>query len=335
MTHVLFSGYTDRTGTGIYRADFSNKTGLKPARTLIRVGAPTYLQQDHNLLFAIKRLPAQGGIASFSLKTGQPLDQHLNPGPSPAYIKIDPDQQRLFAANYHSGRLSVFHYTTSGQLTLLAECLRQGHSLRPEQASAHPHFLAPTPDDHLVCCDLGTDELAFYDLRSTGLKEIKSLSLPAGSGPRHLVFDQVHRKIYVACELASCIQAIAWDQKSSTFRLEQRISTTAASYQGRNGAAAIRLSADSRFLYASNRGENSLVVFKITEAGLELIQRISTFGSFPRDFNWDAHQRFVIAANQESDNATLYQRNAKTGMLAVLQTDFPVPQPTCVLFERS
>lgn len=335
MTQVLFSGYTDRTGTGIYRAAFSEQAGLKTAASVIKVGAPTYLQQDHDLLFAIKRLPAQGGVAVFSLKTGQLLDQHLNAGPSPAYLSINPAQHRLFAANYHSGRLSVFHYSATGQLTLLAETMRRGHSIRPQQASAHPHFLAPTPGGHLACCDLGTDELVFYDLQPAGLKEISSLTLPAGSGPRHLVFDQAHQKIYVACELASCVQAIAWDEKTWTFRLGQRISTTAASYHGHNGAAAIRLSADSHFLYVSNRGENSLVVFKAAPKGLELVQRISTFGSFPRDFNWDARQHFIIAANQESDNATLYRRNPQTGLLAVLQTDFAVPQPTCVLFERS
>lgn len=334
MTKILFSGYTDQTGTGIYQANFSAQTGLSTPRPLIQVGAPTYLQQAGDLLFAIKRLPDQGGVACFSLSTGQLLSEQLNPGASPAYLQVDEAHQRLLVANYHTGRLSIYHYSQTGQLTLQGKTVRTGHSIRSEQTSAHPHFLSLTPFNNFVCCDLGTDSLAFYQLRAGQLVPAISFQLPAGSGPRHLVFDQSRQRMYVACELASCIQVVNYNHDGSKFELGQRLATTAASFKGKNGAAAIRLSADNRFLYVSNRGEDSLVVFKVTDTGLQLIQRISTFGSFPRDFNWDKQQTYLIAANQKSNNASVYRRNPETGLLARLQTNVPVPQPTCVLFER-
>lgn len=335
MSKIFFGGYTDQTGTGIYQADFSEKTGLSKPQAFIKVGAPTYLQQAGNLLFAIKRLPDQGGVVCFSLASGKLLSEDLNPGASPAYLQVDAKKRRLLVANYHTGRLSVYAYNSAGQLQLQAETIRAGRSIRPEQTSAHPHFFATTPFNNFVCCDLGTDSVAFYKLQANQLLKTANCQLPAGSGPRHLVFDHTHQRMYVACELASCVQVINYDRAGTAFKLGPRYATTAASFQGHNGAAAIRLSNDDQFLYVSNRGEDSLVVFKVTEAGLQLIQRISTFGSFPRDFNWDQQQNFVIAANQKSNNAAVYRRNAATGLLTRLQAGIPVPQPTCVLFERS
>ncbi|MCI1290083.1 MAG: lactonase family protein [Lactobacillus sp.] len=334
MNKILFGGYTDQTGTGIYEADFSAETGLSKPRSLIQVGAPTYLQQAGNLLFAIKRLPQQGGVACFSIFDGQLLSEQLHPGASPAYLQVNEKHHQLLAANYHTGRLSVYNYNSAGKLQLQAETIRTGHSIRPEQHSAHPHFFSTTPFNNLVCCDLGTDSLAFYDLRGQQLIPTNSIQLPAGSGPRHLVFDQIHQRIYIACELASCVQAVNYNSLGTKLALGQRYATIADSFKGQNGAAAIRISSDCRFVYVSNRGEDSLVVFKVVENGLQLIQRISTFGSFPRDFNWDENQSYLIAANQKSNNATVYHRNAKTGLLTRLQMNIPVPQPTCVLFER-
>ncbi|MCH3905380.1 MAG: lactonase family protein [Lactobacillus sp.] len=335
MTKVLFGGYTDQGGTGVYQAEFDSVAGLSQPKPFIQVGAPTYLQQAGDLLFAIKRLPDQGGVACYSLINGKILSQQLEAGASPAYLQVDPEQQLLFMANYHSGRIAVYHYDLQGQLSLQAETIRRGSSIRPEQTAAHPHFFGETPFNNLVCCDLGTDSLAFYQLQNDQLVPSADLQLPAGSGPRHLVFDRQYQRIYIACELASQVQVVNYEQNGAVLSLGPRYATTAASFHDHNGAAAIRISRDGRFLYVSNRGENSLVVFKITPTGLELIQRISTFGSFPRDFNWDSQQQFVIAANQTSNNAAVYRRNAETGLLSRWQLDVAVPQPTCVLFERS
>ena len=102
-----------------------------------------------------------------------------------------------------------------------------------------------------------------------------------------------------------------------------------------NGAAAIRISKDGKFIYVSNRGHDSIAVFKVLNDGkLELAQRISVFGSFPRDFNWDKSEKYLVVANQNTNNATLYRRNSETGNLTPLQKDIPVPEATRVLFEE-
>lgn len=114
----------------------------------------------------------------------------------------------------------------------------------------------------------------------------------------------------------------------------QTISTIPSDWDQHNGAAAIRISNDGQYIYVSNRGNNSIAVFKVNEDHtLKLIQRISTFGEFPRDFNWDNNEEIVVAANQNTDNATLYSRNSDSGMLTPLQKDIQVPEGTRVLFK--
>lgn len=322
---VYLGGY----GPNVAQASFVQNRLTKPA-AMVASNCATYLQQDGQLLFAIQRLPHQGGVAVFDLNSKKQVSTYLTPGASPAYLGLDRQKKHLFVANYHTGWLTVLRYNTAGQLQKIAAVQHHGSGVRPEQAAAHPHFFDQTPTGNLLSCDLGTDRLDFYRLDNDQLQHLASWQAAAGSGVRHAAF--AGNKLYVVCELASKLFVLHFTEASLSLQLLHSYSTVATSYQGHNGAAALRVSADERFVYISNRGEDTIVVFKVQKDGLQLIQRISTFGHFPRDINWDQQQRFVIAANQESNNVTVYQRNPKTGLLTLWQKGLPAERPTCVLF---
>ena len=127
---------------------------------------------------------------------------------------------------------------------------------------------------------------------------------------------------------------MSYDETDGSFTQKQKVSTLPQDFDGENGGAAIRVSNDGRFLYASNRGHNSIAAFAIAEDGLsvETIQIISTEGDFPRDFALSPDGAYVVAANQNSDNLTLYRRDKENGLLTMIQKDVFAPEAVCVYF---
>ncbi|MCD5500127.1 lactonase family protein [Lactobacillus delbrueckii] len=333
--HILIGGYTKHESAGIYQFDFigsGDQAHLEQRRNVVEVGGPTYFQKDGQFIFTIKNENGQGGIAAFA--NGKLVSQLLHEGASPAYIGINKKKKLLYTANYHTGVLAVISYDDQGQLTLLDQVKHENKALgpRPEQAGAHPHYFDETPGGHLVSCDLGQDRVDFYGFDGQKLTHLASYQNEDGFGSRHLAFSPDGKYFYVAGELSSQVNAVKFDEENWMFRSLATYSTIPESWDQHNGAAAIRLSSDGKFLYVSNRGHDSIAVFAVLpDQALKLVQRVSTFGEFPRDFNWDAEEKYVVAANQNSNNATLYQRQSD-GTLTPLEKDIAVPEGTRVLF---
>ena len=333
--HILIGGYTKHESAGIYQFDFigsGDQAHLEQRRNVVEVGGPTYFQKDGQFIFTIKNENGQGGIAAFA--NGKLVSQLLHEGSSPAYIGINKEKKLLYTANYHTGVLAVISYDDQGQLTLLDQVKHENKALgpRPEQAGAHPHYFDETPGGHLVSCDLGQDRVDFYGFDGQKLTHLASYQNADGFGSRHLAFSPDGKYFYVAGELSSQVNAVKFDEENWIFRSLATYSTIPESWDQHNGAAAIRLSSDGKFLYVSNRGHDSIAVFAVLpDQALKLVQRVSTFGEFPRDFNWDAEEKYVVAANQNSNNATLYQRQSD-GTLTPLEKDIAVPEGTRVLF---
>lgn len=333
--HILIGGYTKHESAGIYQFDFigsGDQAHLEQRRNVVEVGGPTYFQKDDQFIFTIKNENGQGGIAAFA--NGKLVSQLLHEGSSPAYIGINKEKKLLYTANYHTGVLAVISYDDQGQLTLLDQVKHENKALgpRPEQAGAHPHYFDETPGGHLVSCDLGQDRVDFYGFDGQKLTHLASYQNEDGFGSRHLAFSPDGKYFYVAGELSSQVNVVKFDEENWMFRSLATYSTIPESWDQHNGAAAIRLSSDGTFLYVSNRGHDSIAVFAVLpDQALKLVQRVSTFGEFPRDFNWDAEEKYVVAANQNSNNATLYQRQSD-GTLTPLEKDIAVPEGTRVLF---
>lgn len=333
--HILIGGYTKHESAGICQFDFigsGDQAHLEQRRNVVEVGGPTYFQKDGQFIFTIKNENSQGGIAAFA--NGKLVSQLLHEGSSPAYIGINKEKKLLYTANYHTGVLAVISYDDQGQLTLLDQVKHENKALgpRPEQAGAHPHYFDETPGGHLVSCDLGQDRVDFYGFDGQKLTHLASYQNEDGFGSRHLAFSPDGKYFYVAGELSSQVNVVKFDEENWMFQSLATYSTIPESWDQHNGAAAIRLSSDGKFLYVSNRGHDSIAVFAVLpDQALKLVQRVSTFGEFPRDFNWDAEEKYVVAANQNSNNATLYQRQSD-GTLTPLEKDIAVPEGTRVLF---
>lgn len=337
---VWFGGYTSHDSKGIYTANVENNEDdikLVDVKNIVEIDRPTYFQLVGDLLFTIIQNGDQSGIATYRIKDGKAkqLDTYFHEGAAPCYISVDSQKHLVFTANYHLATINVFSYDENGKLTFITNDTHEGHGPRAEQDQAHPHFFDETPSGNLVSCDLGIDAVDFYKLDGDKLKHLARYQMENGFGTRHLVFSPDGKTMYIVGELSSQVNVARLNENTWKFEDVATYKTIPDDFSDHNGAAAIRISKDGKFIYISNRGHDSIIVFKVLDDGkLELVQRISVFGSFPRDFNWDKDEKYLVVANQNTNNATLYRRNSETGNLTPIQKDIPVPEATRVLFEE-
>ena len=333
---VYFGTYTRRTSQGIYKADFDTETGkLSNLELFASEPSPTYLtfdQQQH--LYTVGSQDDKGGIAAYKTD-GVLLNHVVEEGAPHCYVAVDETRSLVYGANYHKGQVLVYKRKEDGSLELADKVQHSGHGPHENQASPHVHFTDLTPDQYLVTCDLGTDEVITYDVNPEGkLTKLATYNCSPGAGARHLVFHHHFKIAYLICELNSTIEVLIYDGVGE-FEQMQVISTLPDDYSGFNGTAAIRLSKDGKFLYASNRGHNSIAVYSILADGsLELLEIVPTHGKNPRDFDLTTDQGFLIAVHQDSDNATVFRRNPETGRLAELSNEFQVPEAVCIRFSN-
>ncbi|MGT2911306.1 lactonase family protein [Streptococcus cameli] len=334
---VYFGTYTRRESEGIYSADFNEQTGeLSNLELLVSEPNPTYLAfSKDNYLYSVGATSEGGGIAAFD-NTNQLLHHIIDEGAPLCHVSIDEERQLVYGSNFHKGQILAYKRQADGRLSLEDVKTHIGSGPHPNQGSAHAHFAGLTPDKYLVTCDLGMDQVITYQVSSDGkLQWLDSYQSQAGAGPRHIIFHPKTKIAYLICELNATIEVLIYDGLGQ-FELMQTISTLPDDYTGPNATAAIRISDDGRFVYASNRGHDSIAVYKtLGDASLELVEIVPSLGNIPRDFILSPDNRFLIAVHQDSDNATVFSRHAETGQLTPIQKDFYVPESVCVLFEQN
>lgn len=336
MTQTVYFGtYTRRDSKGIYKADFDTSKGILSNLTLVaEEPSPTYLAFDEaGHLYSVGAENGQGGVAAFD-KEFNLLNHVVAEGAPLCYVAVDEKRDLVYGANYHKGQVLVYKRLSDGSLELADIASHKGSGPHENQSSAHVHFTDLTPDQYLVTCDLGTDEVSTYDVTEDGkITPLDTYKCASGAGARHLVFHHHQKMAYLICELNSTIEVLIYDGVGQ-FEHLQTISTLPQDFVGANGTAAIRLSADGKFLYGSNRGHDSLATYKILADGsLDLIQIVPTNGKNPRDFNITPDQNYIIAVHQDSDNATIFKRDSESGKLTEISHDFYVPEAVCVTFK--
>ncbi|MBM7710676.1 lactonase family protein [Enterococcus xiangfangensis] len=334
---ILLGTYTRRISQGIYQIELDTAAETLNNLTLVtEENSPTYLAQSkEDFLYSVTSRDGQGGISSYDSQN-KFLNAVTEDGASPCYVAVDEARQLVYGANYHKGELATYKIQPDGSLKAAATVFHdEPTGPHKNQDKAHTHYTDLSPDQRLVVCDLGTDRVYTYDVTETGAVEKVAVYLAEpGTGPRHLVFHPTKKIAYLFGELDSSVSVLTYDETDGSFTQKQKISTLPKDFAGENGGAAIRVSNDGRYLYASNRGHNSIAVFAIAEDGLTLerIQSISTEGDFPRDFALSPDNAYVVAANQNSDNLTLYRRDSQYGLLTMIQKDIFAPEAVCVYF---
>ena len=332
---IYFGTYTRRTSKGIYKASFDETTGkLSNLQLVAEEANPTYLAfaGDGNL-YTVGAVGDEGGIASFS-PDYHLINHVLEEGAPLCYVSVDNERQLVYGANFHKGQILSYKRQPDGGLELADVIQHHGSGPHPNQQGPHAHFADLTPDKYLVTCDLGCDQVLTYRVSDDGkLSLLDSYQSAAGAGPRHLVFHPSAKIAYLICELNATIEVLIYDGLGQFERM-QTIATLPSDYTDFNATAAIRISADGKFVYASNRGHDSIAVYKtLADASLELVEIVPTNGKTPRDFTLSPSNSHLIVAHQDSDGVTVFARNAETGKLTEISHDFQVPEAVCTSFK--
>lgn len=336
---IILGTYTRRVSEGIYTIDLdTEKKELSGLSLVAKEVSPTYLaKSDAKNLYTVTTVDGLGGAGAYD-SNYHFLNAVTEEGAPLCYVAVDETRQLVYGANYHKGEVNVYRILDNGGIEAV-ESLYHLEETGPHknQDHAHVHYTDLAPDQRLVVCDLGTDRVYTYDVAESGkLTLVATFVAEPGTGPRHLVFHPIQPIAYLFGELDSTVSVLAYQEEGSFTEL-QKISTLPEDFKGENGGAAIRISTDGHFLYASNRGHNSITVYEISDNGKQLstVQNISTEGDFPRDFALDPTNKFLVCANQNSDNLTLFTRDDQTGQLTLLQKDIYAPECVCVYFDQN
>lgn len=343
---VVIGAYTEGRTGGIRSFRFDGKAG-RFAKTLPVTPAqnPSFLAASGGFLYAVAETETFGGrpggaVSAFAAdgKTGalSLINMQLTQGRAPCHISTDGAGRFLFAANYNEGTVTVFPLHADGSIGLSSAILRHAGSgpIMDRQAAPHAHFAALTPDGKYLCAaDLGCDSIFVYPFDPvTGVSPArKELKLRPGSGPRHMAFHPSGRFAYAVTELSNEVAAFAYSD--GQFEELQTISTLPQGYAGKNWCAAVHLSPDGRFLYASNREHDSIAVFGIDQVTgkLELVQTAPSGGRWPREFAIDPTGRWMLVANQNSGNVAVFDIDGESGRIEETGERVTVASPACVL----
>jgi 6-phosphogluconolactonase len=343
--YFLFIGtYTKGKSEGIYVYDFDSQNGKAVRVSTTKSSNPSYLtiSPRGNFLYAVNENGTAGEVSAFSFdrKSGrlQFLNRTSSGGADPCYISENSTSTWLFVANYTSGTLSAIPVLKDGKVDSLRQVIQDTGTgpVTDRQEKAHVHSAVLSPDEHfLFAADLGADRHFSYRVNPAAHKPLTPSTPPfvsvlPGTGPRHFVFHPKKPYAYLIGELSGTVDAFKYRQGNLTPL--QRVSTHPADYKGQIGSADIHVTPDGRFLYASNRGDaNSLAIFSLDTLTGKLRNRgfQPTGGKTPRNFMIDPHGRFLLVANQNSDNIVIF-RIRQNGMLEDTGNTLSVPNPVCL-----
>ena len=351
---VYVGAYTgpqsESKGIYAYRLDVS--TGkLAPLGLAGEMVSPGFLAVHPNgrFLYAVNEVAEidgkkGGAVNAFALdhSTGKLtlLNQQPSKGVAPCHLSVDKMGKTILVANY-GGTAAAFPIQPDGRLSEASSVVEhKGSSTNPtRQEGAHPHGIYLDPANKFaVVPDLGQDKVLVYRFDSARgalvANNPPSASLKPGAGPRHFAFHPRARYAYVINELNSTITAFSYDSLKGILTEIQSISTLPKDFKGENTTAEIAIHPSGKFLYGSNRGDDSIAVFHIDpgKGTLTAVQYQSTLGKTPRNFGIDPTGKFLLAANQDSNNLVVFRIDPRTGHLS--QTGVPVdaPMPACVVF---
>lgn len=345
----LFIGtYTNGQSKGIYVYRFNTATGTGTEISTITAKNPSYLAiaPDGKHLYATDEEQKSGevGAYAFDPATGKLafLNSQSAMGSCPCYVTEDKTGRWVFVANYCSGNLAAFPVNSDGSLAPAAQTIQhQGKGFdTARQESPHVHSTILSPDEkYLMVADLGTDREHVYSFDPTAsapLSEARdsAASLHPGTGPRHIAFHPLKQDVYILGELSGTIDAFHFDSKNGKLSHFQRIRTTPESFRGFPGSADIHISANGKFLYATNRGtSNTIAVFGINRDGkLSEKQILSVNGNHPRNFTIDPTGRYLLVANRDTDNIVIFKIDPATGLLKSTGKEIKLPNPVCLKF---
>lgn len=351
---IWIGAYSPKDSVGITRLELLPESGeLFKTSEYGGIENPSFLamNREGNRLYAVSETDeyidvdgdkAEGGqLASFpidatSRKLG-PGQYHPTHGNHPCHVKLTPSEDWLAVTNYSGA--SAMMYPINPDTRPGPPAIRFRHTgsgpQEDRQEAPHPHSAFFSPDgQYMFVIDLGIDKVMVYTRGPEAHEWSASdaVSLEPGAGPRHLAFHPSGKAVYVVNELNSTVTHFSHEEPGKLVRMDAQ-STLPATYEGESWCAEILVSPDGRFVYVSNRGHDSIAVFRIDEHTYELQASgyVSTRGKFPRSFALTPDGEWLVAANQNSDSVVLFRIEAQSGLPVYASVELQITKPVCVL----
>lgn len=350
---VYIGTYTAGKSKGIYVSRFDPATGrLTPPELAVATPSPSFLalHPGGRFLYAANESASpggkpMGGVSAFSrdAETGHLalLNSQSSGGAGPCHVVVDPTGKCLLVANYGSGSIAALAIQADGTLAEPGTVIQhEGSSVNPgRQAGPHAHFIIPDPADRFaLACDLGLDQVLVYRLDAA--KATLAANVPPfvavkpGSGPRHLAFHPSGRYVFLINEMGSTLIAFAYDGRGGALKELQTISTLPEGFTGTKSCAEVQVHPSGKFVYGSNRGNDSIAVFGFDAASgkLTFLECQSTQGKTPRHFGLDPSGQWMLVENQDLDSVVVFRVDSKTGRLSPTGQTISVGAPVCAVF---
>lgn len=347
-THLLIGTYTGGKSKGIYSFQFNNKTGSTLLIDSSITADPSYLvpSLNENFVFTVNELGADQGsgkVSSFAFNkingSFKKINEQPTEGDHPCYIAISSSGRWLLAANYTGGNFSIFPVKPDGEIGKATSTINHyGSSVNKErQEKPHVHCSLFSPDDrYILTADLGSDKLVIYKFdEATGMtSEHTQIATKPGAGPRHIEFHPNGKIIYLTEEMSGFVTAFLI--KEGNLTQIQTINALPESYRGNISEADIHISSDGNFLYCSNRGDANLItIFSISKTGfLKLVDYQPALGLTPRNFTIHPSGKFLLVANQDSNEIVVFERNIFDGKLTDTGKRISIGNPVCLKWIR-
>lgn len=352
QSRILYVGtYTSGKSEGIYGYHFNPESGKLTRFTSVSSINPSFLAIDRTkrYLYAVNEVGQYagkpgGGVSAYKIERGtgnlRLLNEQATQGADPCHLSIDNKKSALLVANYTGGNITVLPLRSDGTLGVVMDWEQhEGSGPKEQQKGPHAHcIILDRLERHALAADLGIDKVMIYRFdRATGKltpAEQPFAELKAGAGPRHLTLHPNGKFLYVINELDSTMTAFRYNELNGTLTHIDTVSTLPSDFSGVSYCADVHVSPSGKFLYGSNRGHNSIVVFEIDPrtGKLKLVQHVSTQGDWPRNFTLDPSGKFLLVANQRSDNVVTFSIDTRTGRLTPADYIEEIPSPVCLKF---
>ncbi len=349
---VYVGTYTREGSDGIYIYQFDPLTGGLELLGSQEAENPSFLaiHPSKAYLYAVNELgefqgEPTGAVSAFAIDPGTGLLTFLNQQPSegqaPAHVSVGRDGEYVYVANYTSGTAAVFPVDGQGRLEPASDVVQhEGAGPNPRRQQG-PHAHSITIDFanwFAYVADLGIDQVMIYDIATERGKLTPAtppyVAVDGGTGPRHFAFHPSGRFAYVINEMGNTITVFEHEAESGALTVLESVPTVPEEFEGSNTTADVHVLPTGDFLYGSNRGHDSIVVYAIDQddGTLSYVDHVSTQGRTPRNFGIDPTGTFLIAANQDSDALVVFRIDPNHGQLTPIGEEVEVSMPVCVKF---
>ncbi|MEZ5106146.1 MAG: lactonase family protein [Draconibacterium sp.] len=339
--------FTSEGADGVYLCGFNEETGeLSLLKTFKGLDNPAFLRISPNqkYIYVATRPsdviePSGGFVAAYKINDDGSvkfLNKQVSGGVEPCHVDVSADGKYVATANYVKGTVALFPVNNDGSLQPASSVIENKGSGpdKSRQLGPHAHSVKFSPwGNEVFSADLGTDQLNIMHMENGKLVQRgqEFMKLEPGAGPRHFEFSKKGRVVFVISELNSTITS--FEMNGNNWVKKQVISTLPNDFKGESYCADIHISNDGRFLYGSNRGHNSIAVFRVDDKqNLSTVGFVPVEGNWPRNFSLTPDGNFMLVANQRSGNITVFKVDRNSGALKFTGKEIKLPSPVCIEF---